>query len=101
MRSMRTEKRHTLISLSPLRSSPEFARLWFSALLTGIGKQLTIIAEGLQIHAITNATALPPLSVVVRLDWTSLKQRVRFLRGVPKVTSGVLADSGAMTFGRP
>jgi hypothetical protein len=45
--------------------------------------------------------ALPPLSNVVRLGWTSLKQSVRFLRGVPQNTSGFLADIFALTFDRP
>lgn len=252
---MTTAKRRTFVDLSPLRLSPAFARLWFSALLTGIGTQLTIVAVGLQLYAITNDTlavalvggialipatiaaplagmiadafdrrklliilaimlflsttgilaltvvesnlaavgqhvwvwpfyvfttlgamsgiaigatrsaivprilprelvapasalnglsigaqfmvgpalagvlaaavgfqwtfvvdlvlsaaaflgiallpALPPLSDVVRPGWTSLKQSVRFLRGVPQITSGFLADIVAMTFGRP
>ena len=248
-------KRRTFVDLTPLRLSPAFARLWFSALLTGLGIQVTIVAVGLQLYAITHDTlavalvggialipatiaaplagmmadafdrrkllivlaimlftsttgllvltvvegnldatgghvwlwpyyvfttlgamsgiaigatrsaivprilprelvapasalnglsmgaqvmvgpaiagvlaatvgfewtfvadlvlsaaaflgiamlpALPPLSDVVRPGWTSLKQTVRFLRGVPQITSGFVADILAMTFGRP
>lgn len=45
-----------LVDLTPLRHSPAFARLWFSALLTGIGAQLTLVAVGLQVFAITQDT---------------------------------------------
>ena len=51
-----TAKRRTFVDLSPLRHSPAYARLWFSALLTGLGIQLTIVAVGLQLYAITNDT---------------------------------------------
>jgi hypothetical protein len=37
-------KRRTFVDLTPLRLSPAFARLWFSALLTGLGIQDTIVA---------------------------------------------------------
>ncbi|CAB4890216.1 MAG: MFS transporter [Actinobacteria bacterium] len=49
-------KRRTFVDLTPLRLSPAFARLWFSALLTGLGIQVTIVAVGLQLYAITHDT---------------------------------------------
>jgi len=42
--------------LTPLKVSPAFARMWFGAILTGIGTQLTIVAVGLQIYAISHST---------------------------------------------
>jgi MFS family permease len=41
---------------TPLRDSPAFARLYFGTVLGGIGSQMTIVAVGLQIYAITGST---------------------------------------------
>lgn len=41
---------------TPLRDSPAFARLYFGTVLGGIGSQMTIVAVGLQIYAITQST---------------------------------------------
>jgi len=41
---------------TPLRDSPAFARLYFGTVLGGIGSQMTIVAVGLQIYAITKST---------------------------------------------
>lgn len=51
-----SRKRH-FADLTPLRQSPAFARLWFGAVIAGIGAQLTIVAVGLQIYAISDSTA--------------------------------------------
>lgn len=48
--------RKHLVDLTPLRVSPAFARLWFGAAVSGIGAQLTIVAVGLQIYALTEST---------------------------------------------
>jgi MFS family permease len=49
-------KRRLFVDLSPLRSSPAFARLWIGSLVSGIGAQLTIVAVGLQIYDLTEST---------------------------------------------
>jgi MFS family permease len=41
---------------SPLKVSPAFARLYAGTVLGGIGSQMTIVAVGLQIYAITRST---------------------------------------------
>jgi MFS family permease len=43
--------------LTPLKVSPAFARLWLGGLITGIGTQLTMLAVGLQVYAISESTA--------------------------------------------
>jgi len=43
---------------------------------------------------------LPPLHNVVRPGWTSFVESIRFLRTVPQVSVGFVADIVAMTFGR-
>lgn len=53
---MENPAKRTLVDLTPLRQSPAFARLWISALLTGMGTQLTLVAVGLQLFAITQST---------------------------------------------
>lgn len=45
-----------LVDLTPLRVSPAFARLWIGAAVSGIGAQLTTVAVGIQIYAITRST---------------------------------------------
>lgn len=49
-------RRRRLADLSPLRESPAFARLWFGGAISGIGAQLTIVAVGLQVYALTGDT---------------------------------------------
>lgn len=45
-----------LVDLAPLRESPAFARLWIGNVVSGIGAQMSIVAVGLQIYAITDST---------------------------------------------
>ena len=49
-------KLRRLVDLAPLRESPAFARLWIGGAISGIGAQMSIVAVGLQIYAITHST---------------------------------------------
>lgn len=49
-------QRSHLIDLTPLRYSPAFARLWAGSAIAGIGSQMTIVAVGLHIYALTSST---------------------------------------------
>lgn len=49
-------KHRRLVDLAPLRTNPVFARLWIGSLISGIGAQMSIVAVGLQIYAMTNST---------------------------------------------
>jgi len=48
--------RRTLVDLSPIRTSPAFARLWVGQSISGIGAWLTMTAVTLQIFDITRST---------------------------------------------
>ncbi|MDR7383452.1 MFS transporter [Promicromonospora iranensis] len=48
--------RHLLADTTPLRVSPDFRRLWFGLSVSNIGTQVTIVAVGLQIYALTGST---------------------------------------------
>lgn len=48
--------RRLLVDTTPLRRSPEFARLWVGTSVSQIGAQLTIVAVGLHIYALTHST---------------------------------------------
>lgn len=48
--------RRRLVDLAPLRASRPFARLWFGNAISGIGAQMTIVAVGLQLYAMTGDT---------------------------------------------
>jgi MFS family permease len=50
------QRRRRLVDTTPLRISPAFARLWFGGTISGVGAQLTIVAVGLQVYAITSST---------------------------------------------
>ena len=50
------QKRRHLADFTPLRESPQFARLWLGNLLNGLGTQLTLVAVGLQIYAMSGST---------------------------------------------
>ncbi|MHA7987020.1 MFS transporter [Rathayibacter sp. CAU 1779] len=49
-------RRSVFVDLSPLRSSPAFARLWIGGSISGIGGQMTIVAIGLQVYDLTRST---------------------------------------------
>lgn len=44
------------VDLTPLRTSPAFARLWLGTALAGIGATLTVTAVGLQLFELTGST---------------------------------------------
>lgn len=50
-----TNGRH-FVDLAPIRESPAFARLYIGMTISGIGAQLTVVAVGLQIYALTGST---------------------------------------------
>jgi MFS family permease len=45
-----------LADLSPLRESPAFRRLWWGLGISNLGTQLTAVAVGLQVYALTSST---------------------------------------------
>lgn len=49
-------KKRRLVDLAPLKESPAFARLWVGTVISGIGAQMSIVAVGLQIYAMTEST---------------------------------------------
>lgn len=55
-RAGRSGWRRLLVDTTPLRQSPEFARLWVGTSVSQIGAQLTIVAVGLHIYALTSST---------------------------------------------
>jgi MFS family permease len=56
LRPQHPPRRRLFVDLSPLRASPAFARLWFGSVISGIGAQMTLVAVGLQIYAMTEST---------------------------------------------
>ena len=48
--------RGVLVDTTPLKHSPEFARLWFGTSVSQIGAQMTIVAVGLHIYELTHST---------------------------------------------
>lgn len=55
-RAQKTGLRALLVDISPLTYSPAFARLWIGTSVAHIGSQLTIVAVGLNVYAITQST---------------------------------------------
>ncbi|HEY0186793.1 MAG TPA: MFS transporter [Cellulomonas sp.] len=45
-----------LVDLTPLRVSPQFRRLWWGLSVANLGTQLTVVAVGLQVYAMTAST---------------------------------------------
>jgi len=60
-------RRPLFVDLAPLRVSPAFARLFAGSAISGIGTQLTLVAVGLEIYAITGSTFAVALVGVVSL----------------------------------
>ena len=46
-----------VVDTTPLRVSPAFRRLWWGLAISNLGAQLTVVAVGLQVYAITGSTA--------------------------------------------
>lgn len=53
---MPSPRRSILLDLSPLRSSPAFARLYLGNLVAGVGSQMTIVAVSLEVYDRTAST---------------------------------------------
>lgn len=48
--------RRFLADTTPLRESPAFARLWWGLGVSNLGAQLTVVAVGLEVYAMTSST---------------------------------------------
>lgn len=62
-----TPRRSHFADITPFRESPAFFRLWLGTALAGIGSQMTIVAVGLHIYALTESTGAVALVGVVGL----------------------------------
>ncbi|PYC88262.1 MFS transporter [Streptomyces tateyamensis] len=71
--------KHTLIDVTPLRSSPPFRRLWVGQTLSGFGSQLTLVAVMFQVWQLTRSPV-----------WTGA---VGLAQAVPLVALGLFAGS--------
>ncbi len=49
-------RRGLFADLTPLRASLPYRRMWFGTVLSGVGAQLTTVAVGLQVYALTRST---------------------------------------------
>ena len=56
-----------LLDVRPLRESSAFARLWVGGMISGVGAQMTIVAVGLHIYALTSSTFAVALVGVIAL----------------------------------
>ncbi|NQX26761.1 MFS transporter [Microbacteriaceae bacterium VKM Ac-2854] len=65
-------RRSHFVDLTPLRVSRPFAMLWYGNVISGIGGQMTIVAVGLHIYALTQSTLAVALVGVVALVPTVL-----------------------------
>lgn len=65
-------RRSHFVDLAPLRESRPFALLWYGNVISGIGGQMTIVAVGLHIYALTQSTLAVALVGVVALVPTVL-----------------------------
>ncbi len=79
-------RRSHFADLTPFRESPAFFRLWLGSSLAGIGSQMTIVAVGLHIYAITSSTSAVALVGVISL--------------VPLIVAGVYGGVLVDTFDR-
>lgn len=71
--------RHTLLDVTPLRSSPAFRRLWIGQALSAFGGQMTLVAVMFQVWQTTRSTA-----------WTGA---VGLAQAVPLIVLGLFAGS--------
>jgi hypothetical protein len=71
--------RRLLVDITPLRTSPDFRRLWLGALLSAIGGQMTVFAVALQTYLLTGSS----LAVGA----------VGLADALPAITLGLLAGS--------
>ncbi|WP_083282915.1 MFS transporter [Humibacillus sp. DSM 29435] len=82
----RPPRRSHFVDLTPLRTSPAFARLWFGNSLAGVGTFVTITAVGLQIYDLTSSTFAVSL-----VAWFSL---------LPMIAAGLYGGAIADRFDR-
>lgn len=91
-----------LVDLSPLSASPPFARLFAGRAVAGIGGQLTIVAAGLNVYALTGSTFDVSLIGVVALVPTILAGLYggmladAFDRRVVAITSAVVSWAASL-----
>lgn len=78
--------RGILVDVSPLRRSPAFARLWTGTALAQVGSQVTVVAVGIHVYALTHDTLAVALVALWALG--------------PMVLAGLLGGSLADTFDR-
>ncbi|MBC2867182.1 MFS transporter [Streptomyces mexicanus] len=71
--------RHTLLDVTPLRTSPAFRRLWIGQSLSGLGGQMTLVAVLAQVWQSTRSTT-----------WTGA---VGLAQAVPVIAIGLFAGS--------
>ncbi|MFD9515033.1 MFS transporter [Streptomyces mirabilis] len=71
--------RHALLDVTPLRSSPQFRRLWLGQALSGFGSQMTLVAVMFQVWQMTKSTT-----------WTGA---VGLAQAIPLVALGLFAGS--------
>jgi predicted MFS family arabinose efflux permease len=50
------ERRRLLLDITPLRTQPQFRRLWCGYLVSGLGSQLTIVAVPIQVYRLTHSS---------------------------------------------
>ena len=79
-------RRSHFVDLTPFRESPTFFRLWLGTNIANIGGQMTLVAVGLHIFALTNSTSAVALVGVVGL--------------VPMIIAGLYGGLLADTFDR-
>jgi MFS family permease len=79
-------KRSHFADLTPFRHSPAFFRLWLGSTLAGVGSQMTVVAVGLHIYAITSSTTAVALVGVISL--------------VPMIIAGIYGGLLVDTFDR-
>lgn len=79
-------RRSHFADLTPFRASPAFFRLWLGTTLAGVGSQMTIVAVGLHLYAITSSTTIVALVGVIAL--------------VPMIIAGIYGGLLADTFDR-
>jgi MFS family permease len=93
-----------LLDLTPLRVSPAYRRLYTGFTFAGIGSQLTIVAIGLQVYALTGSSfsvglvglfALVPIIVMGLYGGALIDAHDR--RTVALVASAVMWSSGILT----
>ncbi|MGH9170171.1 MAG: MFS transporter [Acidimicrobiales bacterium] len=50
------ERRRLLVDITPLRTQPQFRRLWGGYLVSGLGSQLTVVAVPYQVYRLTHSS---------------------------------------------